>query len=82
MKEISLIDYLAWQKGLEYVSDLRMPENLKREKFRYVLSKQILSGNFSDRDWLDTCEYLTDRKPVSAEQARKYLLDYVKGDFA
>ena len=54
MKEISLIDYLAWQMGLEYVSDLRMPENLKREKFRYVLSKQILSGNFSDRDWLDT----------------------------
>ncbi len=82
MKEISLIDYLAWQMGLEYVSDLRMPENLKREKFRYVLSEQILSGNFSDRDWLDTCEYLTDRKPASAEQARQYLLDYVKGDFA
>ena len=82
MKQLSLLDYLAYALGLEYISDLRFPEKLPQGKLRYLLECEIPAEDFPEKEWLDACEYLSGEKRDTKEEARSYILRYLGGDRA
>lgn len=43
MNQISLVDYLALELRLDYVSDLRFPDKLSVGKLNYLLNEKIFA---------------------------------------
>ena len=82
MKQISLVEYLAYVLGLEYISDLRFPEKLPQGRLRYILECKISAADFPEKEWLDACEYLSGEKQDTGEEARSYILRFLAGDKA
>lgn len=80
MNGISLVDYLAYKLDLTYISDLRFDIDLSREKLKYLLETRISLEDFSERDWLDACEYIAGEKRNSKEEAREHLFRYLSED--
>ena len=59
---ISLVDYLAYQAGCEYISDLRCLDSLDRRKLARMLEK-VEPDDFPLRDWNDALNYLVRESP-------------------
>lgn len=79
MKQLALVDYLAYALGLEYISDLRFPEKLPQGKLRYLLEYKISAEDFPEKEWLDACEYLSGEKRDTKEEARRHILRFLDG---
>lgn len=41
MYQMSLVDCLAYELGLDYLSDLHFPDKIPAEKLRYLLEKEF-----------------------------------------
>lgn len=67
----SLLDYLALRMGLTYLSDLRCAP-VDTAQLGRILSA-IQPQRFTEREWLDACEYITGRKAGSSVEAREFL---------
>lgn len=67
----SLLDYLALRMGLTYLSDLRCAP-VDAAQLGRILSA-IQPQRFTEREWLDACEYITGRKAGSSVEAREFL---------
>ena len=77
---ISLVDYLAYQAGCKYVSDLRCLDSLDRPKLAYTLEK-LEQDDFPLRDWNDALNYLARVSPQeTAEAARRRLIHLLVGN--
>ncbi len=71
---LSLVDYLAYQTGCAYVSDLRGRGSLGRYRLLRAVEK-LRAEDFSLWDWNDALEYLADEGPEeTAKDARRKLL--------
>ncbi|MFV0412896.1 MAG: hypothetical protein ACK5L3_06425 [Oscillospiraceae bacterium] len=70
----SLLDYLAGEMKLEYLSDLKC-----RPVCKTILKEVLLAAEaafYSEQDWVETCQYITKKKASSIEAAKKELLCY------
>ncbi len=77
MRQLSLVDYLAYTLELEYVSDLHFPEKIKTAKLKYLLERELLLEDFPEKDWLDACEYMCGQRSHTKEEARQYMEKFV-----
>ena len=62
----SLLDYLSWECGCEFMSDLHY---MKEEQLSRVLAK-IPEDVFSEREWMDTFSYLTGQKELETKEKK------------
>ena len=77
MNQISLVDYLALELRLDYVSDLRFPDKLSVGKLNYLLNEKISSEDYPEKDWVDACEYLCGAKSKTRQEARRQIQEYI-----
>lgn len=71
--QFSLLDYLSWQLGCEYVSDLRI--NVPKWRLRCAISS-LPADLYPLKQWTDALCYLAVPIPCdTAEQARNALLE-------
>lgn len=78
MKELSLIEYLAYQLNLDYISDLRFSKGVVRKgKLKDLLNEKIEIDDFEEKDWLYACEYISGERKNTKEEARQFLLEYL-----
>ncbi len=76
MYQMSLVDCLAYELGLDYLSDLHFPDKISAEKLRYLLEKRILAEDFPEKDWLDACEYICGKHSDTKEEAKQQMLEF------
>ena len=72
-----LLDYLAWQTGCEYLSDLHWPGPGQRARLRRALA-ELAPDCAPQREWDDAAAYLTGGPPAPGPEAAKAaLLDWL-----
>lgn len=77
MIRFSLLDYLAYELGLMYISDLRIPVKVRKEKFHYIMRNKISLQDFENREWTDAAEYIIGGKYTDKSAAYQALLTYL-----
>ena len=73
MQQKHLIDQVADDLRLDYISDLHFLDNNPRRKLLVVLEN---SGDYPVGEWIDACEYIAGRKCFSGKEAREILFQY------
>ena len=73
--EISLLEYLAFRSGNEYVSDFR-GRFFRRVKLSYVLKNKLQISDFPDQEWIGACSYITGHTARTAKEAWEILLHF------
>lgn len=77
MLHISLLEYLSLEMENEFISDFSV-KAIRKEKLRYILEYKVDRKEFSEREWLDACLYITGKRADSLSEAREYLLGFCK----
>ena len=77
MNQISLVDNLALELRLDYVSDFRFPDKLPVGKLNYLLNEKISAEDYPEKDWVDACEYLCGAKSKNRQEARRQIQEYI-----
>lgn len=73
-KAQSLLDYLAGEMQLEYLSDLKC-----RPVCKAILKEALLAAEaafYPEEDWVEACQYIAKKKASSTEAAKRELLCY------
>lgn len=76
MNQISLVDYLALELRLDYVSDLCFPDKLSVGKLNYLLNEKISSEDYPEKDRVDACEYICGKHSDTKEEAKQQMLEF------
>ncbi len=78
---LGLLEYLSFQAGLMYLSDLHQPRC--RVYVRHAL-RGLTPERFSLKEWNDAAAYITrqNRSFETKEQARQFLLDSLSPECA
>ena len=76
MKKISLLDYLAKEMGVLYLSDLHYPEKIRKERFSYLLDRKIVLNDFSENEWIEAYSYISGIYCEDSEKACQCIKDY------
>lgn len=76
--DMSLLDYLAWRAGCDYLSDLRSLSRAQRLRLAQAL-EAIPAEAASPNEWTDALDYLTGRNADGAAQSRAKLIEHLSG---
>ncbi|MBC8529931.1 hypothetical protein H8699_10875 [Christensenellaceae bacterium NSJ-44] len=74
---ITLLEYLSYKMQCDYLSDLRCKP--QRQDKLYALLADTALEDFPAPQWLDACQYLTQKRAANPQQARAYLLARFEG---
>lgn len=74
---VTLLEYLSYKMQCDYLSDLRYKP--QREDKLYGLLAATAVEDFPAGQWLDACQYLTQKHAANPQQARAYLLARYEG---
>ena len=75
---MSLLDYLAWRVGCDYLSDLRFLTSAQKLRLLHVL-ESVPAEAASPNEWTDALDYLTGRNADGAAQSRAKLIEHLSG---
>lgn len=76
--DMSLLDYLAWRAGCDYLSDLRFLTSAQRLRLLHVL-ESVPAEAASLAQWRDALDYLTGQDADGAAQSRAKLIEHLSG---
>ena len=70
---MSLVDFLAYKAGCQYVSDLYNLSDVDQLRLSHALEK-VEPEDFTLKDWNDALEYIFKEPKQSSEEAAKAVL--------
>lgn len=76
--DMSLLDYLAWRAGCDYLSDLRFLTSAQKLRLVHVL-ESVPAEAASLAQWRDALDYLAGQDAGGSIQCRAKLIEHLSG---